>query len=154
MLDFVRVGYEEPHGSRGRQILTAHPELRSLAGAYWPSAIWIVSLVVANLATAIYVTRFPWYVWLPAAYIVGATIDHALWVLIHETAHCLIFQRRNLNRTMALIANVPMVAPAAMSFCKYHLLHHRHLGEHEFDADMAGPVEARVVGDSTIWKTL
>jgi sphingolipid delta-4 desaturase len=154
MLDFVHVVHEEPHGARSRQILAAHPELRSLAGPYWPSAVWIVAIVALQIAVAIYASRFPWFIWLPAAYVVGATADHALWVLIHETAHCLIFQRRSLNRMMALIANIPMVAPAALSFCKYHLIHHRHLGEHEFDADLAGQMEATVVGDSTLLKTV
>jgi sphingolipid delta-4 desaturase len=41
-----------------------------------------------------------------------------------------------------------------MSFCKYHLLHHRHMGELALDADLPGPTEAHVVGRSSIVKTL
>ena len=29
--DYIRVSYGEPHAARGRQMLAAHPELRSLA---------------------------------------------------------------------------------------------------------------------------
>ena len=47
-----------------------------------------------------------------------------------------------------------MLVPAAMSFCKYHLLHHRHMGELTLDADIPGPVESRVVGTSVVMKTL
>ena len=152
--DFIRVTYAEPHAGRGRDILAAHPELRTLAGPQPASACWVALLVSAQLGLAIVMARQPWYVWIPAAYFVGATIDHALWVLIHECAHNLVFPARLGNRIAALVANLPLLFPAAMSFCKYHLLHHRHMGELELDADLAGPVEARVVGDSSMAKAV
>jgi sphingolipid delta-4 desaturase len=79
------------------------------------------------------------------AYLVGATIDHALWVLIPECAHNLVFRRPVLNRWTAIVANLPFVTPAAESFSHYHLLHHQHLGEMDYDADVPGPDEARLV---------
>jgi sphingolipid delta-4 desaturase len=151
-IDYIRVTHAEPHALRGRQMLAAHPELRRLAGPQPASAAWIVVLVGAQLALSVAVAGRPWYVWLAAAYIVGATIDHALWVLIHECAHNLMVQSRIGNRILALAANLPLVFPAAMSFCKYHLLHHRHQGEIELDADIAGPAEAGIVGQSSIAK--
>lgn len=142
----------EPHLARGRQILAAHPELRLLAGPLPQSAAWTLVLASTQLALALLLIGQPWYVWLPCAYVVGATIDHALFVLIHETAHNLVFRWRTGNRLTALLANVPLVFPAAMSFCKYHLLHHRHMGEIDLDADIPGPTEARLVGQSTAGK--
>jgi sphingolipid delta-4 desaturase len=153
-LDYIRVASDEPHALRGRQILTAHPELRGLAGPDRTSALWIGALVTAQMAIAVALSGTAWYVWLPTAFFVGATIDHALWVLIHECAHNLVFTNRLLNRVMAMTANIPLVVPAAMSFCKYHLLHHRHMGELSLDADLSGPHEARIVGRSTLLKTL
>jgi len=126
--------------------------LRSLAGPLPASAGWTVLLVVTQIALARLLVGQPWYVWLPCAYVVGATIDHALFVLIHECAHNLVFRWRAGNRLTALLANVPMVFPAAISFCKYHLLHHRHMGEIDLDADIPGPTEARVVGNRTTGK--
>jgi sphingolipid delta-4 desaturase len=152
--DFIRVTHAEPHALRGRQILAAHPELRQLTGPLPVSALCVVALASAQLGLAVALTRQPWYVWVPVAYVIGATIDHALWVLIHECAHNLVFQSRLGNRLVALAANLPLVFPAAMAFCKYHLLHHRHMGEMELDADIAGPTESRVVGDSTLGKTI
>jgi sphingolipid delta-4 desaturase len=38
--------------------------------------------------------------------------------------------------------------PASNSFGKYHLLHHQHLGEIDYDADVPGPTESRVVRTS------
>lgn len=151
--DFIRVPYDDPHVARGRQLLAAHPELRALAGPHRPTAIWIVALVSGQIALAILLADAPWYLWLPAAYLVGATIDHALWVLIHECAHNLVFRSPALNRVSAIIANLPFVLPSAMSFCKYHLLHHRHLGDEDLDADLPGQVEARIVGASSSRKT-
>jgi sphingolipid delta-4 desaturase len=152
--DYIRVNDPDPHVGRGRDLLAAHPELRALAGPLPASAVWVVLLAAAQFGTALLVAERPWYVWVPAAYIVGATIAHALWVLIHECAHNLVFHSRLGNRAIALTANLPLVFPAAMSFCKYHLLHHRHIGELDLDADIAGPAESRFVGRSTLLKTL
>ncbi len=153
-MDYIRVIGSEPHALRGRQVLAAHPEVRDLAGPAPQSAAWTAALVGAQVALAILVSKQRWIVWLPCAYVVGATIDHALWVLIHECSHHLVFRSRTGNRVVGIVANLPLVAPAAMSFCKYHLLHHRHLGELGFDADVPGPTESRVVGRSTLWKAI
>ena len=154
MIDFIRVLHSEPHAGRGRELLAAHPELRALAGHQPSSAGWVVGLVAAQLALAPLVGHRAWYVWLPCAYIVGATIDHALWVLIHECSHNLVFRGRTSNRVLAIVANFPMVVPGAISFIKYHLLHHRHLGEMEMDCGIPGPDEAKMVGHSSTAKSL
>ena len=75
--DYIRVSYGEPHAARGRQMLAAHPELRALAGPTPISAVWTLALVVAQLGLAFWLGPMRWYVWLPCAYVVGATIDHA-----------------------------------------------------------------------------
>jgi len=146
------VSYGEPHAARGRQMLTAHPELRALAGPTPTSAVWTLALVVAQLGLALWLGPMRWYVWLPCAYVVGATIDHALWALIHDCTHNLVFRSRTANRFVAILANVPLVVPGAISFAKYHLLHHRHMGDLEFDAGIPGPTESRVVGRSSVTK--
>src|SRR5437764_1025639 len=80
--DYIRVTYREPHAARGRQMLAAHPELRALAGPMPASAAWTAGLVAAQLGLALLVGDRGWIVWVPCAYVIGATIDHALWVLI------------------------------------------------------------------------
>lgn len=147
-LDYIRVTYPEPHAARGRLMLAAHPELRTLAGQEPASALWIVALVVAQFVLALEVGDRPWYVWLPCAYVVGATIGHALWALIHETSHNLVFRWRAGNRIIAIVANLPMVFPGAIPFCKYHLLHHRHMGDMDFDGGVPGHDESRFIGRS------
>src|SRR5581483_650999 len=153
-LDYIRVSYGEPHAGRGRQLLAAHPELRALAGPARSSAVWVIVLVLAQLGTALAIGGRSWLIWVPCAYIVGATIDHALWVLIHECSHNLIFRSRTGNRLIAIVANLPLVVPGALSFCKYHLLHHRHMGDPDLDAGVPGPIESRIVGRSGVLKAL
>ena len=152
--DFTYVSHPHPHVERGRRILAAHPELRALATPFPLTAAWVTGLVAAQLALALLVGHRPWYVWVPVAYVVGATIDHALWVLVHDCCHHLVFRWRTGNRLIALLANVPSVLPSAMSFWKYHMLHHRHLNELARDTDVPGPVESRLVGASTLRKAL
>jgi sphingolipid 4-desaturase/C4-monooxygenase len=151
---YIRVSHGEPHAGRGRQLLLAHPELRALAGPAPASAVWVLGLVSLQLALAFAVGGRSWMVWLPCAYLFGATIDHALWVLIHECSHNLIFRSRTGNRVIAIVANLPLVVPGALSFCKYHLLHHRHMGDPELDAGVPGPLESRIVGRSSVMKAL
>ncbi len=151
-LDYIHVTHGEPHGQRARQMLAAHPELRELAGPAPSTALWILLLVVMQLGLAVLVGNRSWMIWVPVAYIAGATIDHALWALIHDTCHNLVFRWRNGNRWIAILANLPLVVPGSISFGKYHLLHHRHMGDLEFDAGIPGPTEARVIGRSGVMK--
>ena len=135
-------------------MLAAHPELRELAGPTPSTALWILTLVVAQLSLAVLVGSRSWMIWVPVAYLMGATIDHALWALIHDTCHNLVFRWRTGNRWAAILANLPLVVPGAISFGKYHLLHHRHMGDLEFDAGIPGPTEAKIIGRSGLLKAI
>jgi len=146
--DYLHAPSAQPHIARHRDILRAHPEVRTLTGAAPSSMGWILALVVAQFVLALTVGDRAWWIWLPVAYLAGATIDHALWVLIHECTHNLVFRSPSANKLAAIVANGPLVLPAAQSFRLYHLLHHQHLGELDFDADLPGPTEARVIHTS------
>jgi sphingolipid delta-4 desaturase len=146
--DYLHVPSAQPHIARHRDILRAHPEVRALAGATPSSMAWILALVLTQFALALAVGNRAWWIWLPVAYVAGATIDHALWVLIHECTHNLVFRSSSANKLAAIVANGPIVLPASLAFRAYHLLHHQHLGELDFDADLPGPTEARVIHTS------
>jgi sphingolipid delta-4 desaturase len=146
--DYIHVRRVQQHVTRRRDILQTHPEVRELSGPVPFTAVWVLILVSSQFAIALLVRDSRWWIWLPTAYFVGATIDHALWVLIHECAHHLVFRRPALNKLTAVVANLPFVMPAALSFGKYHLLHHQHLGELDYDADVPGPTEAGLIRTS------
>ena len=153
-VDFRRVTWPEPHPARTRALLAAHPEARSLCGHAPSSVLWVVALVAAQLGLAWALRDSPWWLVLAAAWGVGAFADHALWVLIHECAHNLVFRSPAANAIASMVANLPIVFPGAIAFRKYHLLHHAYQGEEALDADLSSPLEARLVGNSAWRKAL
>jgi sphingolipid delta-4 desaturase len=46
------------------------------------------------------------------------------------------------------------VFPSAITFRNYHLVHHRHQGEVDYDADLATPFERRLAGRNPLGKSL
>lgn len=141
------------HVARAKHVLAAHPELRALFGRDLASFAWTVALVALQVAIAIalVVWSAPWWAILLVAYVVGAFVNHALFVLIHDYTHNLVFRTTNANRLGAIFANIPIVFPAAIGFRNFHLLHHRHLGVPGLDPDVPSEREARWIGNSR-WK--
>lgn len=153
-LEFEVVTFDEPHLERTRALLKAHPEVRALSGRLPSTAGWVFGIVAVQVAAALLLREAPWWAVLLVAYAFGAFADHALWTLIHDCTHNLVFKRARYNALLQLVANLPIVFPAAISFRKYHLLHHRFQGDLELDADLASPAEARLVGNSRVRKAL
>ena len=89
-----------------------------------------------------------------AAYIGGAFINHALFVMIHECTHHLLFKKKSLNLVSAIIANLPHTLPSAISFIRYHIKHHAFQGVHELDGDLPDYWEARLINHSFFGKAL
>jgi sphingolipid delta-4 desaturase len=144
----------EPHRMRTRELLRRHPEIRELIGPNPATFWWTAGIVALQIVVAWLVTHQPWWVVAAVAYTVGAFADHALFVMIHETAHRLVFKRRVPNILTALLANLPQVFPGALSFSKYHLKHHAFQGVYELDGDLPFRWEARLVGRSPVRKAL
>ncbi|MFN7823631.1 MAG: fatty acid desaturase, partial [Bacteroidota bacterium] len=122
--DFVHVTTPEPHRGRTREMLKQHPELRELIGKNPYSIFAIVGIVSILLLVAFLLSGQSWWWVFGAAYLVGAFADHALFVLIHECAHKLIFKNRAANKIAGMIANIPLIFPSSVSFETYHLKHH------------------------------
>jgi sphingolipid 4-desaturase/C4-monooxygenase len=144
-----------PHRRRAKQILAAHPDVRRLFRRDPWSALWTVLLVALQVAIGIglVLLRAPWWATVIAAYAVGAFANHALFVLIHDYTHNVVFRTVRANRLGSIFANIAIVFPAAMGFRSHHLLHHSHLGMVGLDADVPTPREARWVGNSPWRKT-
>jgi sphingolipid 4-desaturase/C4-monooxygenase len=153
-LHFDAVTYPEPHLERTRVLLRSHPEVRSLFGREPMTAFWVLLLVSVQVAAAWALRAQPVWLLLLAAWLGGALVVHGLWVLIHDCTHNLVLKRTRDNAVLQIIAGLPVIFPAAIPFRKYHLLHHRFQGDPDLDADLAGPVEARLVGNGTVRKAL
>jgi len=150
----VRVEYPEPHRGRRQKILEAHPEVTKLFGYRRRTFLIVLGVVAVQMGIAVLLIHQPWWVVLIAAYTIGAIMNHMLYVLVHDATHNLIFKTTNANKWAAIVACLPQFFPGTIAFRRFHLLHHRFQGEMDNDADLAGPVEARIVGRSSIMKSL
>jgi sphingolipid 4-desaturase/C4-monooxygenase len=153
-LDFRKVDYPEPHVQRTREILKRHPEIRQLFGPTPSTAFFVLSLVGFQIGLSAYLNEASWLIILGASYFVGAFVSHGLWALIHDCTHNLVFRGNRANSWLQIIANLPHIFPSAMSFRKYHLLHHKYQGDVDYDADLAAPYEAKFAGNSSVRKAL
>ncbi|MEK7403045.1 MAG: fatty acid desaturase [Gemmatimonadota bacterium] len=152
MADFVRVTGREPHFERTKLLLANHPEAKALVGNAPVTAVAVFGIVAIQLAIAFLLRDSAWWVILLSGYLLGAFADHALWTLIHECTHNLVFRKSSENSWLQIAANLPIILPGAIAFRRYHILHHNHQGDSELDADLPSPREARLVGNSTIRK--
>jgi len=58
------------------------------------------------------------------------------------------------NKLMGLVCDITLLLPSAMGFRKYHMIHHKHLGEYSYDPDITSYTEARLIGNSSAKKAL
>ena len=152
--EFTFSAAPEPHRIRTRELLRRHPEIRELIGPNPTTFWWTAGIVALQIVVAWLVADRPWWVVVAVAYTIGAFADHALFVMIHECAHRLVFRRTVPNVLTSLLANLPQFFPGATSFTKYHLKHHAFQGVYELDGDLPFRWEARLVGNSPIRKAL
>lgn len=149
--EFSHTDAPQDHPQRARAILASHPEVRELFGKNAWSALFVFGLVAMQLAAA-FLLRDAWWVWVVVvAYAFGAFANHALFVLNHESAHNLILPKQWQNLTLGIIGDLALAFPSAITFRRYHLVHHAHMGEYDLDGDIASKTEGRVVGNST-WR--
>jgi len=152
--EFASTTEPSMHIDRAREIFSRHPEVKSLMGPNPLTAVWIVALVAVQWTAAALLHDVSWW-WIPlAAYGFGAFVNHALYVLIHESTHNLVFRNAVANRIMGIVCDFALVIPGALAFRKYHLLHHQFLGNYDEDPDIVSDVEGRMVGHSPWRKAL
>jgi len=152
--DFVYSEVSEPHRVRTKKILKQFPNLRNLIGKN-PSTIFaIIGLVAFQIAAAWLLRDQSWWWVFGAAYLLGAFADHALFVMIHECAHQLLFKNRSANRWAGILANMPQIFPSSISFERYHIKHHSFQGIHELDADLPNKWEAKLINNSFFGKAM
>lgn len=140
---------EEPHKTRRMEIIAKYPEVTKLVGPE-PKTKWIVLGVVTLQFACAYFMRDvsmknPIF-WI-TAYFIGATCISNVFLAIHEFCHNLAFKKPLYNRLFGIVANLPVGVPYSASFGPYHLLHHKHMGEPDFDTDLPTKLEALVLSN-------
>jgi sphingolipid delta-4 desaturase len=152
--EFLHSTAAEPHRARVKRLLREHPEIRGLIGNNPMTLWWTVGIVAGQIGIAYLVRNQSWWIVFAAAYLVGAFANHALFVVIHECTHKLVFKKKLGNTLTGLLANIPLAFPSYIGFAKYHIKHHAFQGVYELDADLPYKWEARLVGHSIFGKAL
>ena len=153
-LDFIHTDEPQIHPQRRKEILARYPLVRELTGRSRWSAPAVFLMVAAQFAIAWLLRDQPWWLVILAAYVVGAVLAHGLYVMIHEATHNNVLKGTVNNKLAAIFADLALVFPGSMVFRRFHLIHHRQMGELDNDADIAPAREARLVGSSWWRKTL
>ncbi|AWN73935.1 fatty acid desaturase [Legionella anisa] len=146
---FIFVNEADFHRRRRKEILLKYPEVKDLFGHESKTIYISLALVSFQLTLAYWCRATTLFWWLFILYFIGATINHAIFTAIHEITHNLAFKSKKANRYFALLVNLPLGIPAAISFEKYHHLHHRHLGDKKKDGDVPVLVEAKIFNSMT-----
>ena len=103
---------------RRLSVLTALPQVTKLMG-HEPLTKWVVLGVVSlqiTLAILLRHTRPLSPLFLLTAYVIGGTANHNLFLAIHEITHNLAFRRPNMNKALAVFANLPIGIPYSAAF--------------------------------------
>jgi len=143
--DFHWMTTEEPHASRRIEILKKHPEIKELFGPEWRTIPIVFALVATQLCVGWAIQDASWPAWIFVAWAVGGTINHALFLAIHEIVHGLACKSRDLNKLVSFIANIAIGVPYASVFQYYHLEHHKYQGCDGIDTDVPTAFEARFI---------
>lgn len=151
---FVYSKESEPHRHRTKTILKAHPQIRNLIGKNPLTILAIIGLVFIQTLAGWAVEGESWWIVFGAAYLMGAFADHALFVMIHECSHRLIFKSPVANRLAGIFANMPLIFPSSVSFERYHIKHHSFQGVHELDGDLPNHWEAKLIDNYFIGKVI
>jgi sphingolipid 4-desaturase/C4-monooxygenase len=152
---FIPTVQPRPHPVRRRAILAAHPEAATLIGHDSRTAAITVAVVAGQTLIAAGLGALGidyWWAALIGAFCIGAFANHAMFVVIHDATHNCIFKANFMNKWVAILADLPNSFPTAMGFRCYHMKHHSHLGDYDYDADLPSRWEARLFGNSAAGK--
>ena len=155
--DFFYTDKNQPHPERAKAMLQQFPEIKKLFGAEPRTMLIIFQLVIFQSIFAIFLGIAGmeyWWVSLIAAYCFGAFFNHSTFAIIHETSHNAVFNKKILNRFAACLVDIINVFPSAEGFRVYHIRHHAHQGDYEFDADLPYRHEAKTIGNNPLFKMI
>lgn len=152
--DFTYSNTEEPHIQRTKDIIRKYPQIKDLMGRYPQTFLYAFAIVAAQVLIAYFLRDQAWYMVLLAAYAIGAFANHALFVLIHEFSHNMVFKSKVANLWGGIMCDIPNAFPSSVSFRKYHLKHHAFQGHYDLDADLASKWEAKMIGSNFIGKSI
>lgn len=158
--DFYWSTEDEPHATRRKLILQKYPQIKQLYGHCTQLKYKIALNVIIQLSLAYFFrhqfdfattekaapeeegTKTPLFVFLLIAYVIGGTCNHMCMMGLHELSHNLGFKTLKWNQYYAVfVSNLPLGIPAAVSFKRYHMDHHKYQGVDGIDVDLPTNIE-------------
>jgi sphingolipid 4-desaturase/C4-monooxygenase len=126
--------HSEAHNVRRKKILEAHPEVEKLFEKDRSSLYYTIALNIFQLLMITFIKYYvdSWFYLILLTYFIGATANHALFVLMHDITHFTCFKSVFTNQLLGILTNIPQALPNAVSFGRYHRDHHTYMG-HEID---------------------
>jgi len=146
--DFLHSEEAEPHGKRKAAILKAHPEITKLMGPEWRTKYIVAATVSLQVYMAYLTLEWRWPSYVAAAYVVGGTANHSLFLANHELSHNLGSPRIWVNKIIAMLVTCPIGIPYVITFKPYHMEHHRYQGHDEVDTDLPSYLEGYFITDT------
>ena len=146
--DFFWSNKMEPHALRKKALLKKYGKEINRLLAMGPDGntkFICFFVVMGHILFASWACELPFWQFLLAAYVVGASCAHNLFLAIHEVTHFTAFKNKFANDLLAMFTNIPIVIPYAMYFKEYHYEHHRYQGWHGVDMDIPTAYEGRMV---------
>lgn len=152
--DFIFEEGPQVHNQRRKEILEKYPQIKELYGNYPLSSLYTFLIVSTQFIVA-YLLREQsiWFILL-ISYVFGAFLNHSLFAMIHECTHNNIFKKSLPNKFFAFFCDFPLILPSGLGFRKYHLIHHKHMGEYDYDPDIPSRAECRIIGNGSIKKAM
>lgn len=134
------------HPKRRRQILAKYPEVESLNGYDLRAGVYSICVTLLNIwfAYKMSVWDLNWWWVMVLTYAVSGTLNHVLFLSMHEASHCALFPGRKSHEFYVIFCNLSMGVPAGMGFLRYHLDHHVWMGTDQLDPDIPSEFEARL----------
>uniref|UniRef100_A0A0K0DD58 Lipid_DES domain-containing protein n=1 Tax=Angiostrongylus cantonensis TaxID=6313 RepID=A0A0K0DD58_ANGCA len=129
--DFIWAYTEQPHLSRRTAVLKKHPKIKQLYGTDESFKFVVIAMVLFQIFMCWLLQDEDWILIFLEAYVCGGVINHAMTLAIHDISHNTAFGNKYplWNRFFGMLANLPVGVPFSVSFKKYHVAHHRYLGE-------------------------
>ncbi len=152
------------HRTRRALMLNDHPEIKEFFGYDMRTAVVGIVVTFVQIALAYFVGKAMelsqyssverWTAFALFTFFIGTLLTHWLAMVVHESTHDLAMPTTKQNKILGLIVNIPCVVPMAMSFQRYHPIHHYALGVLGTDADYPMKWEIDLIGNSRIKKGL
>lgn len=137
----------DPHIERRKKILQKYPQISSLKNVEPRTKYYVLFSVLLQVYLGLLSRKLSGIYFYIAVYFIGATINHSLFLAIHEISHNLAFTSIFWNRVLGIFANIPIGIPFSVVFGRYHTFHHHYMGR-PLDTDIPTSWECYLVSDS------